>query len=190
MTSSERIGTAINSKNLRSDELHMDVDVIAALARASNLGASLHHLRSGGQLGEFGAASQATERVLVKACRRKRMGISRDASKKCSAQALYEWMINVCKLCNGTGSKLLNYSVLEVGEKVESGDCPHCQGSGIFMPIWSWRKKSLGLKGDVSEGWWEKRIELAKEIIEDAYRSANRRVGSQLREPDPEYQSQ
>ena len=38
----------------------------------------------------------------------------------------------------------------------------------------------MGLDREASRDWWDKRIALAKEIAEDAYQSARRKVNVQL----------
>jgi hypothetical protein len=39
----------------------------------------------------------------------------------------------------------------------------------------------MGLGADEESGWWEKRVDLAKEIAEDAYRSAKARVSFEMK---------
>ena len=186
MTSNERIGQALNSKNLRSDEHHADIDVVAALAFTSKLGASLQHLRSGGQYEEIGDSINLLAITFSRSSRRKRIGVNVRDAEIISKQALLEWMIQICKTCNGTGNSLNNYGAPTVTTpKRNSNDsCYHCSGSGMFMPAWSWRKSQMKLTGDVSREWWEKRIEFAKEIANDAYTAARRKVSVQMTELD------
>ena len=185
MTSSERIGTALNSKNLKNDELHNDADIVAALGFANRLGSKLQRVRSGGSTSDMYPAVVHLAVTLKKACRNKRMGISNEAAFKCAEQGLREWLVHICRSCNGTGERLLDYSGVTPGKKRTMGTCNHCNGTGMFVPLWSWRKQVMALTEEVSGAWWEKRIELAKEIAEDAYRSAQRKVTAQMREMSP-----
>lgn len=182
MASNERIGQALNSKNLRQDELHTDIDVVAALAFASRLGSSLQALKSGGHFSEIHNSIYLLSITLARSGKRKRIGISRDKSEAIARQALFEWLINICRSCNGTGHRLANYSAApRMRSRKSSGDsCSHCNGTGIFMPTWAWRKQMMNLGPDESKHWWEKRIEFAKEIAEDAYMTAKRKVTVQL----------
>lgn len=183
MASNERIGRALNSNNLRQDELHSDVDVIAALAFASRLGSSLQSLKSGGHLNQLPDSVYLLSLALIRSGRRKRIGISRDKAEMVSRQALLEWLIQICRSCNGTGHKLSDYTVKPVRHlrKKNSDDmCPHCNGTGKFMPTWAWRRQMMSLNGEESKAWWEKRIEFAKEIADDAYHGAKRKVTVQL----------
>lgn len=176
MTSNERIGAALNSGNLRSDELHFDADLIAALAFVSKLGSQLQHVASGGHYAELAPAVRELTRVLKKACGRKKMGISWSDAELASLQAMREWLIKICRTCNGTGQRLLDYS----GKTQRVGQCNHCSGTGLFIPTWKWRKEVMGLDAEASEDWWDKRVELGKQIAEDAYRSARRKVHIQV----------
>lgn len=180
VTSNERIGSALNSKNLKSDELHSDADVIAALAFANRLGISLQHIRSGGHINSATTAVSQLSVTLKRACKRKRMGISNEAAARCAEQALREWLVGICRTCNGTGERLMDYS--GTAKKRIKGVCPHCGGSGAFMPLWSWRRSVMRITGEMGEDWWVKRLELAHEVINDAYRSAQRKVSQQMRE--------
>lgn len=182
MASNERIGQALNSKNLKQDELHSDIDVVAALAFASRLGSSLQSLKSAGHLNEIGNSIYLLSITLSRAGRRKRIGISKDKAEVVARQALLEWLINICRSCNGTGHKLSSYAAppLHKPKRNSSDSCSHCNGTGIFMPSWSWRKQMMNLGPDDSKQWWEKRIEFAKEIAEDAYMAAKRKVTVQL----------
>lgn len=180
MTSNERIGSALNSKNLKSDELHSDADVLAALAFANRLGIMLQHVRSGGHMNSVRTAIDQLSSTLRRACKRKRMGISNEAARICAEQALREWIVGICRSCNGTGERLMDYT--GTAKKRIKGICPHCSGSGMFVPLWSWRRSVMRPTGDMGEDWWVKRLELTKEIIEDAYRSAQRKVTQQMRE--------
>lgn len=184
MTSSERIGMALNSKNLKSDELHNDADIIAALGFANRLGSKLQRIRAGGEM-DFYPAVIHLAATLRKACRNKRMGISNEAAFKCAEQGLREWLVHICRSCNGTGERLLDYSGIKPGKKRTLGTCTHCSGTGLFVPLWSWRKGVMRLDAEASDAWWEKRVDLAKEIAEDAYRSAQRKVTAQMREVSP-----
>ena len=92
VTSNERIGSALNSKNLKSDELHSDADVVAALAFANRLGISLQHIRSGGHINSATTAVSQLSVTLKRACKRKRMGISNEAAARCAEQALREFI--------------------------------------------------------------------------------------------------
>lgn len=174
MASNERIGAALNSGNLRSDEKHFDADLVAALAFASKLGASLQHVASGGYVAELGPAILELARVMKKACSRRKMGISYADANLAATQALREWLIRICRSCNGTGERLVDYS--GKGKATRKGQCNHCNGTGIFIPTWKWRKDMMRLDAEASQEWWDKRIELGKEIAEDAYRAARRKV--------------
>lgn len=182
MASNERIGQALNSKNLKQDELHSDVDVVAALAFASRLGSSLQALKSGGHLNELGNSIYLLSITLSRSGKRKRIGISRDKAEVVARQALLEWLIHICRACSGTGHRLASYSAkqLQRPKRNSNDSCPHCNGSGIFMPTWAWRKQMMNLGPEESKHWWEKRLEFAKEIAEDAYITAKRKVTVQL----------
>lgn len=184
MASNERIGHALNSKNLRSDEIHSDIDVIAALAFTSRLGSSLQALKSGGHLNELSNSVYLLSLALVRSGKRKRIGISKDCAESVARQALLEWMIQICKSCNGTGLRLSNYGVMpayeEVRKRTKDDSCSHCDGTGLFIPTWGWRRQMMNLGNEESKDWWEKRLEFAKEIAQDAYTSARRKVTSQL----------
>lgn len=171
MSSNERIGSALNSTNLKSDETHFDTDYIASLALANKLGRKLQHLKSGGYDEELYPAIIELAKVLRKSCNRKKIGLSKDNALLISKQALKEWLIKICRNCNGTGQLQPLYSA----EEFQGGECSHCQGTGIFKPVWKWRKSQMKLESGDSE-WWDKRIELGKEICEDAYRSAQTKV--------------
>lgn len=176
MPSHERIGSALNSGNLRSDELHFDADLVAALAFASKLGIKMQHLGSGMYESELTPAVVELTRVLKKACLRKRLGISYEDANMAAKQGLCEWLIRICRACNGSGQRLLDYS----GKQARKGQCSHCSGTGVFVPTWKWRRDVMGLDREASRDWWDKRIALAKEIAEDAYQSARRKVNVQL----------
>lgn len=178
MPSNERIGTALNSKNLKSDETHFDADLVAALAHASKLGATLQMLISGGFAEELRPASDELARVLKKACRRRNWGIGWQAAQRASRQGLIEWMMKACRGCNGTGKTLLNYGLDSADQKEQ--DCPLCEGVGEFVPEWHWRSQQMGLGPDEPQAWWTKRVDLAKEIAGDAFHTARRQVNRQL----------
>lgn len=182
MSSHERIGRALNSHNLRSDEHHSDADVVAALAFAPQLGASLQLLISAGHTEEVGRTIEYLTLTLVRAGRRKRIGFGKMRAETIARQALLEWTIRVCRACNGTGSKLVSYS--HDAAPVKANDsCDLCDGTGMFLPLWEWRAVLMDINDqDPAREWWEKRIELAKEIIEDAFSTARRRVTAQLAE--------
>lgn len=179
MSSNERIGSALNSSNLKMDELHSDADVVAALAFANKLGIALQHIGSAGQHADINTAVAMLARVLQKACARKKMGISNANAVLAARQALVEWLIRICRTCSGTGEQLLSYA--EPGRN-RRGQCRHCNGTGLFVPQWKWRRQHMELDEGASGDWWDKRINLAKEIAEDAYRSARRKVAVQLLE--------
>lgn len=182
MTSSERIGSALNSGNLKMDDLHADADLIAALAFVSRLGQRLQHVASGGYMSELGPAINELARVLKKACSRKRMGLSMEDAHIVATQAMREWLIKICRTCNGTGERLMSYAATG-GKQQRKGQCPHCSGTGLFIPTWRWRRDVMAIHArEVPREWWEKRIELGKEIAEDAYRSAQRKVSIQMTE--------
>lgn len=183
MTSHERIGAALNSGNLRNDELHFDADLVAALSFASRLGIKLQHVTSGGYTSELAPAIQELARVLKKACGRKKLGLSYEHAQLAATQALREWLIKICRSCNGTGERLADYS--GTGKPMRKGQCNHCDGTGIFIPTWRWRKEVMHLGADASQDWWDKRIELGKEIAEDAYRAARKKVDLQMSEGAP-----
>lgn len=186
MPSNERIGRALNSHNLRSDEQHSDIDIVGALAFSSPLGASLQALFSAGHQIEMPRAVELLSRTLIRASRRKRIGLSVRAAGIVSRQALIEWHLRVCRFCNGTGKKLLSYSAEPDRAQQTDGDkCAHCNGSGEIEPTWAWRAKQMFDSATVeqqSEDYWTKRLDLAREIAEGAYRAAGRRVSRQLAE--------
>lgn len=180
MATHERIGQALNSKNLRQDEHHADADVVAALAFAPQLGASLQFLISAGHAEEGVRTVEYLTHTLIRAGRRKRIGFGKMRAETIARQALLEWTIRVCRACNGTGNKLASYS--HDADHVKAGDsCDLCDGTGMFLPLWEWRAGLMQINDqDPAREWWEKRIDLAKEIIEDAFATARRRVTSQL----------
>lgn len=179
MSSHERIGRALNSKNLRQDEHHTDADVVAALAFAPQLGASLQALFSAGHTEELSRTVFLLTNTLVRAGRRKRIGFGHRRAETIAQQALLEWTVKVCRSCNGTGSRLASYSF--DAEPVRAGSCLHCEGTGVFVPLWSWRAQLMQVSDqDPSQDWWEKRLDLAREIIDDAYSTARRKVAAQL----------
>lgn len=185
MATNERIGSALNSGNLRADELHHDIEIVAALAFASRLGSTLQALRSAGHNSELQNSIELLSNTLIRAGRRKRIGIGQDRAAVIAQQALLEWMIRICKACNGTGTKLQSYAPptkFNVPRRKQSDSCWHCNGTGLFMPSWKWRSQMMKLGPDESRDWWEKRIEFAKEIADDAYASARRKVTQQLLE--------
>ena len=187
MPSHERIGRALNSSNQRSQSFHGDVDVVAALAFASALGSSLQSLRSAGNDSELAKSIGLLSHALIRALRHKKIGINRETAVVVSKQALLEWMIQICKLCNGSGKVLSNYSgksepALKAGG---SNSCLHCEGTGLFFPTWGWRNQMLGLGSqnqNKNSSWYAKRIDLAKELAQEAYVSAKRKVSAQLAE--------
>ena len=172
MSINERIGSALNSKNLKFDETHFDTDYVISLGLANKLGIKLQHLKSGGYDEEIYPAILELTRVLRKSCNRKKIGLSKDNALLISKQALKEWLIKICRNCNGTGQLQPLYS----SEEFKGGECSHCSGTGIFKPVWKWRKSQMKLKSGEDQEWWDKRIELGKEICEDAYRSAQAKV--------------
>ena len=182
MTSHERIGSALNSGNLKNDLYHFDADLIAALAFVSRLGSQLQHLASAGQAQELQPAVAELGRVLKKACQRKKLGISNQDAQAAALQAMREWVIKICRTCNGSGQRLLSYE----GKLRAPGACNHCEGTGLFKPTWRWRREMMRLDAEASQDWWDKRIELGKEIAEDAYRSARRKVHAQMQEMSEE----
>ena len=177
MSSNERIGTALNSSNLKTDDTHFDSEIIASLSFASKLGIMLQHMKSGNYITDYVKTSKELSKVLKKSCVRKKLGISYSVSLIVSQQALKEWLINICKFCNGTGHKIPMYS----NEEFKSGECKYCAGTGIFKPVWKWRKSQMKLVSGDSD-WWDKRISLGKEICDDAYRSAQAKVKIQTTE--------
>ena len=180
MTSSERIGKALNSGNLKNDAYHIDADLIASLAFASKLGQRLQSIASAGFLEEFSPAVVELTRVLKKACNRKKMGCSKGCAEIAAKQALREWLIRICKTCNGTGQQLYTYTTADAHVEKRKGKCDHCDGTGKFRPTWQWRMEMMELKEDASQDWWAKRIDLAKEIADDAFRAARREVTFQM----------
>ena len=186
MASNERIGRALNSRNLKSDEQHSDIDVIGALAFSSPLGSSLQALFSAGHQIEMPRAVELLSISLIRASRRKRIGMSAKAAEIVSRQALIEWPLKVCRFCNGTGKKVHSYSAkTDVEQQTDGDSCSHCTGSGEIEPTWEWRAKQMFDSASVeqhSEGYWTKRLDLAREVAEDAYRAAARRVSRQLAE--------
>lgn len=183
MATHERIGRALNSSNLRQDEQHFDADVVAALAFAPQLGASLQALISAGHRDELWRAVSLLTDTLLRAGRRKRIGFGKLRAETIAKQALLEWTIRICRSCNGSGRRLALYT-FDADQPKKDDSCPHCDGTGLFMPVWEWRAQSMGLGDqDPAPHWWEKRIDLAKEILDDAYRVACRRVTDQLTEP-------
>lgn len=178
MASHERIGAAINSGNLRSDETHSDVDIVGALGFANRLGAELQHLCSAGQLTSFSRAASLLADTLRRSMRRKKMGISANDAELVANQALKEWLVRACYVCNGSGEVLLNY---RGGEDGTRGMCPSCNGTGLYLPTWHERRHHMGLGVDAEKDWWEKRVDLAKEIAEDAYRSAKSKVTLEMK---------
>lgn len=180
MASHERIGQALNSKNLKQDEQHFDVDVVAALAFAPQLGASLQSLISAGHLEELDRTLTLLTATLLRAGRRKRIGFGKMRAESIAKQALVEWVIRICRACNGTGYRLVSYEV-DAEQPKQNDGCLHCEGTGLFMPTWEWRATLMQVTDeDPAREWWEKRIDLGKEIIEDAFRSARRKVTAQL----------
>jgi hypothetical protein len=183
MPTHERIGAALNSRNLRADALHSDIDVVAALAFASRLGASLQALRSAGHNNVLDESIRLLSGTLVRAGRRKKIGISPGKAATVARQALLEWMIRICVTCGGSGMRLKSYSVLvEAPGPRQSEECPHCDGSGLFVPTWKWRAQTMGLGPGESPDWWSKRIDLGKLIADDAFSAARRSVSRQLTE--------
>jgi hypothetical protein len=180
MASNERIGAALNSGNLRNDETHFDADLVAALAFVSKLGSQLQHVASGGYVSELQPAIDELARVIKKACSRRKMGISWSDANAAATQAMREWLIRICRSCNGSGERLVDYS--GAGKPMRKGQCNHCNGTGIFIPTWKWRKEVMRLDAEASQEWWDKRIELGKEIAEDAYRAARKKVTFQVSE--------
>lgn len=180
MPSHERIGQALNSKNLTQDSTHFDADVVAALASAPELGASLQIFLSAGQSEEAPRVIRLLAQTLLRAGRRKRIGFGRDRAEIIARQSLYEWCIKLCRACNGTGYRLVSYHV-GVEQPKREDECLHCDGTGHFMPTWEWRVDTMAISDqEPVRDWWEKRIDLAKEIIEDAFRVARRNVTRQL----------
>lgn len=183
MATHERIGQALNSKNLRQDEHHTDADVVAALAFAPQLGASLQSLISAGHVVELDRTLRLLTDTLLRAGRRKRIGFGKLRAEVIARQALLEWTIRICRSCNGTGYRLVSYT-FDAQQPKQSDSCPHCEGTGVFMPTWEWRVDTMSIHDqDPTRDWWEKRIDLGKEIIEDAFRAARRKVTAQLTDP-------
>ena len=213
MSIDERIGRALNSTNLKNDSHHTDVDIVGALAFASELGASLHQLFTAGHLYEYFAAVRHLSNTLFRVCRRKRLGISRNDATVVARQALLEWDLKICRGCNGTGSRLLSYSAAAELEPADPGAqalervppkycasnaepplsnsgnqqgvacCPLCDGTGMFAPLWSWRREQMNLPLDEAdaEEWWAKRVDLARGIIDTAMRAASGAVAAGMR---------
>lgn len=212
MAIDERIGRALNSSNLKNDEHHVDVDIVGALAFTSQLGASLHQYFTAGHSAEYWSTVRHLSGTLSRVCRRKRLGLSQADSTIVARQALLEWDLRNCRACNGTGVRLLSYAapneesalpaesqlppaggsvrVVKVGdEQSQDSDrqrvdsCSHCDGTGLFNPLWSWRAGRMEVpeSGDGEEEWWGKRLDLAKEIIEASMRAASRKVAAQVR---------
>lgn len=180
MATHERIGRALNSKNLKQDEQHFDADVVAALAFAPQLGASLQALVSAGHCDELSRTVVLLTDTLLRAGRRKRIGFGKLRAETIAQQALIEWAIRICRSCNGSGYRLVMYT-FDADQPKKQDSCLHCEGTGVFMPVWEWRAQSMGLTDqDPAPHWWEKRIDFAKEILDDAYRAARRNVTRQL----------
>lgn len=185
MPSNERIGRALNSNNLRSDSQHSDIDIVGALAFTSQLGAALQALYSAGHQIELPRTIELLARTMIRSARRKRIGISLEDARLVSKQALLEWHVRICRFCNGTGAKIASYTIDAENSQITDGNsCSHCTGTGELVPAWSWRAQSMfgSAHADQDPEWWEKRIDLAREIAEDAYRAAGRRVTTQLAE--------
>jgi hypothetical protein len=179
MASHERIARALNSSNLKQDEQHFDADVVAALAFAPQLGASIHALVLAGHQEEAPRTIRLLTQTLIRAGRRKRIGFGSQRAEVVARQALLEWVIRVCRACNGSGRRLVSYSH-DAEQPTQEDSCSHCEGTGVFTPTWAWRHASMELPPEAEQGWWEKRLDLAKEIMDDAFRSTRRKVTSQL----------
>lgn len=178
MTSPKQIAIAILSENLRADEHHNDVYVVAALGFSNRLGSALHRLSGAMQASAYNDAKQQLSILLMKWGKRRRVNITRESSEVVADQVLYEWMVKICISCNGTGQQLLVYST---GEEQGRGDCMECGGTGMYSPTWTERHRKMNVSfGERS--WWEKRIAVGQEIVNDAYRAATSRVSAEMRE--------
>lgn len=176
MTSSQRIGRALNSSDLRSDETHEDVDVLAALAFSPTLGSLLHRLSTANDASAFTPAAEAVARQLYRALRKKRHRVDRSAATAVATQALKEWAIGICIQCNGTGRALLEYVP---GADNREADCGECRGTGLFRVRWPELRTAVGGM-DEDRDRWEARFTIARGLIDDAYRICRHSVTKQL----------
>lgn len=182
MTSNEKIGKALNSSDLTNDQFHTDVDVVAALAFASPLGQMVQGLASAGDKYEIVPTIEELAKVMRRACNKKNMGCSTEKSRLIARQALREWLIRVCRACNGSGHRLRSYNYLspDLSHTKADGECDHCAGTGRFSPTWDWRLNEMALPDDANQRWFEKRLSMAIDILDSAYSSARREVSKQL----------
>lgn len=124
MELAERYARATLSGNLRSDELHVTTDVLAAMALSSHFGALLVRVKYCNDAGSYRRLlDKWTWVVSCKAGRR--AWPAHIPVDKVAYLSLRRWLNSVCPACTGVGKvKVLGAPVLS--EK----DCPLCLGTG------------------------------------------------------------
>lgn len=154
----ELLGAATNAGNLGDDpERTTASDRVFALAKASELGSLLVHLKYGAQLRYFNQALDLWMARRLEFRQRRRPGIRWGAIDRVLHQmALEEWLIGVCLTCRGTGKVGSIFGQLapvrvacgtcspdpeknpgqvvlkEPGKKPRWVTCPTCHGMPIF----------------------------------------------------------
>lgn len=124
MTLAQRYVKAVGSGNLRSDELHFDTDVLAAMALSSTYGGLLFRAKYFNDPSSYRRLlAQWTWIVATKAARRNwPVHIPID---QVAYLSLKRWLSSVCPACTGR-----RYEVIFNTPTLSAKVCPLCDGSG------------------------------------------------------------
>jgi predicted RNA-binding Zn-ribbon protein involved in translation (DUF1610 family) len=135
----EALARAVNSSDLEVEVYVTDVDRVAALSAASELGSLLLRLREGGQ-------TEFAHRAMLLLSKRvhDKYRLARTISNSVATQAIMEWAYPHCRSCGGA-REIMN-------DKIKI-TCPTCGGIGVRRYSDGERRQAIGA--------WGGRIELA-----------------------------
>lgn len=118
----QRYASAVNSKTLINDELHLDCDTLAAVALSSKLGSMLYRLRYAGDNAALLDLLPIWRTMVRKHATKLKYEIH---AEDVADTSLAYWLNEICRECHGRG-----HPVIIKTPTLADATCPACSGSG------------------------------------------------------------
>lgn len=120
----QRYARATQSNNLRSDELHYDVDSLAAVALSSEFGGMLFRVKYANDSSSYVRLAEVWEWEVKKRAALQRWPTRINDAKVAKASLKY-WLNDICPACQGHGVTKKPFE-----EALSDEPCDVCEGSG------------------------------------------------------------
>ncbi len=123
----QRYASAVNSKTLTNDELHLDCDTLAAVALSSKLGSMLYRLRYAGDATVLLDMLPLWRGMVLKHAMKHKYELH---AEDIADTALDYWLNDTCHICSGRG-----HPIIIKTPTLADALCQSCNGTGKRLLI-------------------------------------------------------